>query len=134
MQKARHKERILRFSKFSAVSVISALIDMGLFALLVHFTRELFPHMYIPAATVAARIVSSLCNYGLTHRVVFRSDKKPQRTALRYYILVIAQMVCSAAAVSLLHRYLPVQEVMLKLVVDSVLFLMSYQVQKHLVF
>ena len=134
MENARRRRHILRFGKFSAVSVISSLIDIALFAVFVFFLRPLFPRLYIILSTAAARLLSSLFNFSMNHLLVFKSTQKPQRTALRYFVLVMIQMACSALLVTALCRLLPVNEVLVKFGVDTVLFLISYQVQHRLVF
>lgn len=134
MKHASRRHHIFRFGKFSAVSVISSLIDMALFAVFVFFLRPLFPRLYIVLSTAAARVLSSLFNFSVNHHLVFKSTQKPQRTALRYFVLVMIQMTCSALSVTALCRLLPANEVAVKLGVDTVLFLISYQIQHRLVF
>lgn len=126
--------RFRQFGRFSVSSLISCLVDMGIFAVLVHFLRGSLPGTYITVSTVAARVVSSVCNFCLNHRVVFGSSEKMRRTALRYFSLAIVQMCCSALAVGALYRLFPVHEVLIKAIVDSLLFLLSFLIQRLFVF
>ena len=124
------------FLKFSASSVVSFLVDYGLFTLLNAVvliglsdgSRELI-------ATYGARIVSAVCNYLLNRNMVFRSSARG--SAWRYALLAVVQAGISAALVSLLHSLLnstALMETVIKIPVDLALFLVSYQLQKRWVF
>ena len=83
-------------------------------------------------ATVVARICSSIFNYTINKKVVFKSDRG-YATIIMYYILCVCQMAASAAFVSLIGSTgFPVQ--IAKIIVDSILFLISFRIQKTLIF
>ena len=124
------------FLKFSASSVVSFLVDYGLFTLLnavilssvADGSRELI-------ATYGARIVSAVCNYLLNRNMVFRSSSRG--SVWRYALLAVVQAGISAAFVALLRTLLSSSELMetvIKIPVDLALFLLSYQIQKRWVF
>lgn len=125
------------FFKYILASLASFLLDYGLFCLIL-FVAGLFigdekEKVAIWIATILARICSSLFNYFVNRNVVFNSNKGIS-TLIYYYILAATQMACSAGLVSLLSglSWMPAQ--IAKLIVDSLLFLVSYQVQKRLIF
>ncbi|MEA5051537.1 MAG: GtrA family protein [Oscillospiraceae bacterium] len=122
------------FLKFVASCVLSTAVDLGLFALLVALLRERGGPWYIPAATAAARVVSCACAYLLNHKLVFKSGRDMRGTAARYVALSVAQLAASAAGVTLLQRALGASELLVKIGVDSLLFFVSYAVQKKYVF
>jgi len=51
-----------------------------------------------------------------------------------YLSLCILQMAASAALVSLTYHLLPLDEVLVKIIIDTCLFLISYQIQKRFIF
>lgn len=57
-----------------------------------------------------------------------------QKSLLKYYSLCIVQMLLSAVLVSIVWKYTKYTETGIKIVVDSVLFLLSYFVQQRWVF
>lgn len=127
--------------KYAISSVVCFLIDNGLFTiintLLATFsvagtTRRLI-------ATVGARAVSSLVNYYMNAKIVFASTESAKKTMVRYYILVVIQAAASFLLVNLIagtifHMNGGVIETVVKLIVDSLLFIASFQIQKRWVF
>jgi glycosyltransferase involved in cell wall biosynthesis len=126
---------ILRFAGGSAAS---AGIDPLLFTLLAWLMRGTSSlDRQILMATVGARGVSSLFNYAFNRRAVFSSDEPKRITLLRYYLLCLVQMLISYKGVSLLVSatgFLGIGKTLIKLVVDSILFLMTFQIQREWVF
>lgn len=118
---------------FSAVS--SFVLDLLLFTLLCSALRGQGGTFYITAATVIARIVSAVYNYLVNYRFVFQSQKSRGQTAVRYASLACVQMFASALLVTggvlILHG---APETLIKVVVDTFLFFISYYVQRTLVF
>ena len=102
-----------RFVKFSAASLSSCVLDLFLFAVFCRLLRGRLA-AYIAVSTVLARLLSASYNYAMNYKVVFKSSERVRTSGIKYVIL---------AAVLLI-----------KVVVDSVLFLVSYAVQKRFVF
>lgn len=122
------------FAKFGLSSLCSAVLDIGLFAILVTLFRDLAPEFYILAATVLARTVSSLFNYLANKMIVFRANGC-RKTVIKYYLLAIAQMLVSAILVKYLFERLDVPgEALVKAAVDTILFFFSYQIQRFWIF
>ncbi len=135
----RHVRRsLISFLKFSASSLLSVIIDQGLFALLnsVALVR-MGDGLRVFIATVAARICSSLFNFYANHKVVFRGSGSTGSAMGRYYVLCAAQTACSYGLVYLfteLWNTAGLGDSLVKVIVDGCLFLVSYQIQKHWVF
>lgn len=86
-------------------------------------------------ATVYARIISALYNYVVNYKFVFQSDEKHTKSMSRYIVLAIIQMCCSALLVTFGCRiFWVLPEVIIKIVVDTILFFLSYLVQREIVF
>ena len=83
--------------------------------------------------TITARIISSFYNYMVNRNLVFAGNKG-RNTLIKYYALAVVVMVSSGFLTTLLHSLLLFHEVGAKVLVDTVLFLMSYSVQKKWVF
>lgn len=116
---------------FSALS--SSLIDLGLFTLLTKGLLANVSHRII-LSTCIARIVSAIYNFCVNRNVVFKSDVSYTKSALRYFALCILQGAASALLVSGLHYLTRIDEVIVKLLVDSFLFFISYHIQKRIIF
>lgn len=122
------------FLRYLVASLSSFVVDILLFSGGIWLLKKPFPEFYIVFSTVAARVLSSVYNFFINRKGVFHNEEKIGKTAVRYYLLAGIQMFFSATAVWLLHRLVPVHETVIKTVVDSVLFLISFQLQREWVF
>ncbi len=126
------------FLRFLASSGAAFLLDYGLFTLLDFLMGARTGRgLRLFCATFAARAASSLFNFAVNRAVVFRSDAPVGRTLKRYYALCVVQAAASFGLVFLLSALLragPGLESGLKVLVDGLLFLLSYQIQRRFVF
>ncbi|MEE0955887.1 MAG: bifunctional glycosyltransferase family 2/GtrA family protein [Eubacterium sp.] len=125
-----------RFFKYIFSSLSSAALDLGLFAAFsVLFLKILPASVYILAATVAARILSAAYNYAVNYKLVFHSREKGTKAAGKYFLLAVVQMACSAVIVNGFTLMFPaISAVTIKAVTDTILFFLSYSIQRKLVF
>ncbi|WKA51452.1 bifunctional glycosyltransferase family 2/GtrA family protein [Planococcus liqunii] len=108
-------------------------LDIGLYWLFIQLWRSEEPQLFIIFATVAARILSSLFNYYVNRNKVFGQGSR--KSFIRYYILAVFIMMMSAGSVHFLYaEWLGRGEVILKVFVDTVLFLFGFVVQRTWVF
>ncbi len=120
------------FLKFAFSSALSFILDIALFALFVMILNGIFVESYIIIATVIARVLSALFNYTVNRKMVFKSTSS--HTLVKYFTLAVAQMLASAGCVFLIYEAIGFGEVGIKIVVDGVLFLISYVIQREWVF
>ncbi len=108
-------------------------LDIGLYWIFIQLLRDEAPELFIIFATVAARILSSLFNYYINRNKVFKQGSR--QSFLRYYLLAGFIMLVSAASVHLLYaEWLGRGEIVLKVLVDTVLFIFGFVVQRAWVF
>ncbi|MGO1454556.1 MAG: GtrA family protein, partial [Alkalibacterium gilvum] len=88
----------------------------------------------IIVATLLARVVSSIFNFILNRKWVFESDKNLKQTLISYYGLALVVALVSGISVYWLFQLTSIKELILKIVIDALLFIMSYRIQKSLVF
>ncbi|UOQ45322.1 bifunctional glycosyltransferase family 2/GtrA family protein [Halobacillus salinarum] len=122
------------FLRFLVSSAASFLVDIGMFALFSAIFKAFLPIGFIVVPTILARIVSSLFNYFVNRNIVFKSYKYTKRTLVKYYALAVVILAGSSAGVHYLYEWIGDHEVLIKLGVDSVLFLFSFYIQKAWVF
>ena len=84
-------------------------------------------------ATVIARVVSAALNFILNKTVVF-SIRQSKGAVWRYIILCVTVMLVSGIAVSALHALTGINSGVIKIVVDLVLFVVNYRIQRSWVF
>lgn len=122
------------FLKYSAVSIVSFIIDIGLFKVFFNVLEGFINNSLILISTILARIISSFINFILNKKFSFNSNKKLKSTVLKYYALCVIQMIASGILVSLFYNLLGVSEVIIKILVDTILFFINYRVQRLWIF
>ena len=124
-----------RFVKYIFSSVSACLLDLLIFGIACSLLKQKQPALYITYATVIARVVSAVYNYLINYRIVFKSNEDSGKAAVKYFLLAVVQMSCSALLVTGLSRIWPDGiEVLLKAIVDTALFFISYAIQQRFVF
>lgn len=123
------------FLKYVCSSVSACFVDLLCFVVFCYFFREKNHQFYIVVATVLARIISAIYNYVINYKIVFYSKETIKKSALKYFVLAIVQMCLSAFLVTIGVSILPmISEVVIKVIVDSILFFISYHIQQKHVF
>ncbi len=121
------------FLKFISASLSSSVVDLLFFWILVELLRPAGMLYYIAAATVLARIVSAVFNYLVNSHAVFKKGSG-RKTAVKYFLLCAAQTGLSAVLVQGLFQLIGIPEIAVKIMVDIVLFLASFQIQRRWIF
>jgi putative flippase GtrA len=115
------------FVKYIISSLSSFLLDIALFTLFVNIITN-----NILIATIMARIISSLYNFFINGRLVFK--KISRESLIKYAILVIIQMFISGYTVSYLSNILHISSTLIKVIVDSIIFVINFIIQREWVF
>ena len=119
------------FLKFIFSGLSSFGIDIFLFALFINLFQN--QESYILLATLFARLFSSIYNYFINRKIVFKVNQSFS-TFFRYYFLVVFQAITSGFFVTYLCRFFPNLETLIKIPTDLLLFLFSFFIQQVWVF
>lgn len=114
--------------KFSASSLMSFLLDYGLFCLFSLLTGK------VVFSNVAARLVSGSVNYTVNRKLVFESRAGVGRSLLQYVLLAAGILAVNTLSLWLLVATLGMNRYLAKILVETVLFAASYLVQKRWIF
>jgi glycosyltransferase involved in cell wall biosynthesis len=138
---------LARFIRFTASSILSFLVDYGLFLLINSLLKTYAPALdvhlsvwfikfiaRIAIAAGAARVVSATFNYLINKRMVFFSRAAAVRSFIRYAVTVVLIIALSSGIVSSLNIGLGWSETVTKIPVDLLLFFLSYYLQRKWVF
>lgn len=123
--------------KYVLSSLASWVIDNLIFNLLEIFLVMITISLRLLVSTVVARVLSSIFNFTMNQKHVFKSDKDVKSAAIRYYILWFGQMCVSYLLVFIFTKLLVLGSGLVavtKIIVDLVLFVISYNIQKRWVF
>lgn len=122
-----------QFLRYTLSSLSSSVIDLVLFTCFCHVFHSVT--LKVALATVLARICSASYNYLINKNVVYKSDRSYRATSVKYLILAVLQMAASALLTSVGAQLLSMVPVtIVKIIVDSCLFVLSYYIQKKFVF
>ena len=121
--------------KYIFSSLSSCVLDVVLFALFSQLLKGVSPLFYATIATVIARVISATYNCLVNYKLVFNSKKNLSGAMLRYFTLAAIQMLLSATLVTvgiMLLGFIP--DIIIKIIVDTILFFASYYFQNKYIF
>ena len=113
---------------FSAIS--SFLVDIVLFTLILTCIKNITNAILI--STILARIVSSLYNYLINSKLVFKKMNK--YSLFKYFFLVIIMMFVSGLTVDYLVELIKWNVTLVKIIVDAIIFVINFIVQREFIF
>lgn len=113
--------------KFMSSSLISAGIDYVLFIIL-------YPFIGILSANIGARIVSAIVNYTINKKFVFKSKDDPLKSLSMYFLLALFIIVLNSAVLYLFTSIITIKPAIAKVIVEVLMFMVSYTVQKKVIF
>jgi len=116
-------------------SAFSAIVDIVLFSYFFNINNTLKGHLFLSIAL--ARVISSIVNFSINRSVLLakhRTDGNIKKHLLKYYSLAVTILALSYSFTYLLVNMLGVNAVISKALCDSVLFIVSFFVQKRFIF
>lgn len=123
------------FFAYISKYIAASLIDLLIFALCFYlFFIDVELAQKILLATIIARIGSSIVNYIVNHKKLSTYDIPPKNKVIRYYLFWLAQIIVSYFAVLKFSLTENINIVFIKLIVDLLISIISYQIQKRLDF
>lgn len=131
------KTLLSKIGRYIASSGLSTAIDLSIAFILMDVLGQVFPdHDYIriTLAIVIARTCSMIVNYGLNKGFVFGVKQKNKKAAVQYFILAVGNMILSSFGVYCGHRFIGLSDKVAKVIVDTILFIMNFQIQRIWIF
>ena len=136
-----YKLILAHFFRYTLSSVLSAVLDEGLFVLLSHLLSQRLTGFALTAIpTAGARIVSSLFNFCVNKKLVFQSRNSTAKALLRYYLLAVPTVVMQMGLTHGIYSLAGITEEQTLLraliygIVMAVLFIASFLIQQRWVF
>ena len=136
-----YKLILAHFFRYTLSSIASAVVDTAAFSLLSKVLGGILSGLALTAAAgVAARVISSLLNFFMNKKLVFRTNVNTRSAMLRYYMLAIPQMAAQVLLTQGAYLLLGIRDdqtflrTLLYVVVMSVLYVLSFMIQQRWVF
>ena len=136
-----YKLILAHFFRYTAASLVSALIDEGLFTVLTWIFAGTLSGVALTAVPAAiARLFSSLFNFFVNKKIVFQSSGNTGKALLRYYCLAIPTALAQILLTHTLYHIFGIiagqtfLRALIYALVMVVLFTVSFLVQQRWVF
>ena len=124
-----------QFIGFASSSLISFAVDIALFVLIIDgFFEGSSDPQAVVSSVVLARTGSSLLNFTINKGLVFENKNQKRKTLARYSLLALTVLSLSATGSAIMAQILDGRVVWAKILVDSILFILSYLIQRRWVF
>ena len=136
-----YKLILAHFFRFTASSLLSSVIDEGLFVLLTWLLESSLSGLLLTAIpTVTARFLSSIVNFYMNQRIVFRTNAPTGKAMAKYFALAVPQLIAQLLITHGCYVLLGVgpEETLLRAVIYALvmvlLFIASFMIQQRWVF
>ena len=120
--------------KYMLSSLSAFIVDIIMFSIFLNVYNLARVSAPIVFATYSAKVISCTYSYFINKRFVFANNDDLIKTSIKFIVLCIVQASLSALLVSKLCGYLGWYEVLVKIIVDTILFFVSFKVQQNWVF
>lgn len=114
---------------FTLSSIAAAAIDYAVFIPMTLW----FPGQLL-LSVVTARAISSLANYLMNDRIVFRQKHSPRLVIVRYYALVLINLAVNYLMLRLLSQVVGINLYVAKVITDIVLYILNFRFQRDYVY
>jgi len=134
-----YKLILAHFFRYTLSSIASFVVDSGMVYLLTRLLPLTDPLLGY-ASTVGARVVSSVLNFFMNKKLVFKAHVSTGKAMIRYYALAIPQLVVQTLINQGLYTLLGITEsqaglrTLIHILVMTVLFVVSFTIQQRWVF
>ena len=124
------KSSFKSFIKFSGISCFSFFLDYALFSV---FTGIIGPAGLI-YSNIAARLISGTVNYQMNRRLVFSDKRNISQSAFQYFLLASGILAANSLLLWILTGIIGINVFAAKIIVEVLLFIVSFLVQKLFIF
>lgn len=121
---------------YIASSGLSFIVDIAAFSIILYFIKNNTSNAII-IASFLARAISSIINYLVNKKFVFKYNKDKNtkdNTFMAYFLLVIINITISSILVSKIFTLTKINETIIKTIIDGLIFVFNYFIQKIFIF
>lgn len=118
---------IITYILFSTASFV---VDILSFTIILMFLKD-----KIIISSYLARAISSIFNYIVNKKYVFKNNvKNDYKSMFFYFLLVIINITISGTLVKKIYFYIHYNATFIKIIIDSLIFIINYFLQKYIIF
>ena len=120
--------------KFSASSLICFCLDFSLYLIFLSTTSGLGTLNSVRISNILARLISSVVNFSLNRKYVFKSNSDILESAVKYILLCMFILTINTAMLGFLVEYVNIDKSIAKIITELSLFAVSLAIQKLMIF
>ena len=120
--------------KFSASSIFSFLVDYGFYSLFLVIFGLFGISKTVTFSNICARCISSVVNFNINRKYVFKSKKNIIKSLIEYYFLVAVILIGNTLVLNFFIYKLSLNAFFAKIVTEIVFFIISFFTQNFIVF
>lgn len=120
--------------KYLLSSLSSFIVDIALFSVFASMLDTIFPEYYIVVSTYFAKVFSCTYGYIVNRKLVFQNNGNVITTAVKFFLLCVIQSTCSGFITKWFVTATDWYQTWCKIIVDTLLFFISFQIQNRWVF
>ncbi len=136
-----YKLILAHFFRYTLSSLVSAIVDTGAFSILSWLLKGMLSGLALTAAAgITARVISSLLNFFMNQKLVFRTNTDTRKAMVRYYMLALPQMAAQVLLTQGVYLLFGIPDsantlrTVLYAIVMTALYFLSYMIQQRWVF
>ena len=136
-----YKLILAHFFRYTVSSLVSAVVDTVAYSLLTGIFKTLLAGFSLTAvAGVGARVISSLLNFFMNQKLVFKTNVDTGKAMVKYYALAVPQMAAQVLLTQGVYSLLNISDSATGLrtlwyaIVMTVLYFLSFVIQQRWVF
>ncbi len=136
-----YKLILAHFFRYTLSSLVSAVVDTGAFSLFSWLFGKFLTGLSLTAAAgILARVISSLLNFFMNQKLVFKTNVNTKKAMVRYYMLALPQMAAQVLLTQGVYALFSIPDsanllrTVIYAVVMTALYFMSYMIQQRWVF
>lgn len=114
--------------KFSCSSLLSFCVDYILYSIFAMISGS------VVFSNICARVISSCFNFSMNKKFVFKNKESIAKTAAKYFLLAGCILAANTILLELCVRYLIHNKYISKILIEVLLFFISWAAQKSFVF
>ena len=129
------------FFRYTVSSLASSVVDTGAYALLSGLLKSVLQGAALTAAAgITARVISSLLNFYMNKKLVFRTNVSTGKAMGRYFSLAVVQMGAQVLLTQGVYSLLSIADsatglrTLIYVLVMTALYFLSYMIQQRWVF
>ena len=115
-------------------SLLAFVFDIILYSLFIRGFRIVFPEYYIIFSTYLSRLILCIYVFFFNKKMVFHNNEPTLPVAIKFFVLCAVQATVSGVTVEGIVHVIDEKVIISKVIVDTILFFASFQIQSKWVF